>query len=105
MKPNQRAQWGKTAGIFALGAAAGSVIALLYAPASGRTTRKKIGMKFKSLQRSTAQQVLRAKKVLARKAGTLQRAATEKLEDTREWLVERMSNGKHPHPAPRRVHS
>lgn len=90
MKPIQRAKWGKTAGAFALGAAAGSTLALLYAPTSGRVTRKKIG-----------QGVSRAQKVLARKAELLKDAATEKLTDTKEWLVTRIGNGRHP--APRRV--
>ena len=97
MKGNR--QWvgfGQTVGAFALGATAGSIIALLYAPASGRATRKRIGLKFRTLERSTGRQLLKAKKLLAKKAENLREAASEKLGNTREWLVERVGgNGKH----------
>ena len=102
MKPNPLSLV-KTAGVFALGAAAGSAAAFLYAPASGRATRKKIALKFNSLKRSSTQQVLKAKKTLVRKAGDLRHAAVEKLSDTQEWFKERIGNGDRP--APRRVHS
>lgn len=98
-QPIQPAPWGNMAGIFTLGAAVGSVMALLYAPASGKATRKKIGLKFKSVQRATAQQVLRTKKLLTQKAGILGNVAVEKLDGTREWLARIGTN----HSAPRRV--
>ena len=69
-------------GLFTLGAAAGSLVALFFAPASGRATRKRIGS-----------QIRQAKKMLLKKADSLRDTAVEKFGDTREWLMERVSNG------------
>ena len=99
MKGNSLKKAGLTAGIFALGAAAGSVLALLYAPASGKVTRKRIASGFRSAGRSTVRQLNQTRKVLAKKAGALRNAATEKIGDTREWLLERVSNGNGKHHA------
>lgn len=99
MKQIRRAKFAKTAGAFALGAAAGSIIALLYAPASGAVTRRRIGMKMRSLKTVAARKVVLARKTLAKKAGVLREAAAERLGHTREWLVDRVTasgNGKHP---------
>ena len=101
MKGPNRPKWGKAAGTFALGAAAGSTLAFLFAPASGKATRKRIGMQIQSLGRTTEQKLLRAKKLLARKAVTLRASATERLEDTRDWVTQQMGN--HRQPVPRRV--
>ena len=93
MKGNSIKKWGPAVGSFAAGAAAGSVLALLYAPASGKVTRKRIGMKFRSVGQSTNRQIKLAKKVLLKKAEGLRDAAGKKLGSTRDWLVERVSNG------------
>lgn len=91
-RPSRRL--GKALGVFALGAALGSICGILFAPASGQVTRKRIGMQFRS-----------AKKQLGKKLGGLKVAATEKMGETRDWLVQRVisSNGKHP--TRRRVHA
>ena len=104
MKGNRNIKWGRTAGAFALGATAGSAVALLLAPASGQATRKRLVSKFRSVERSASRQFQQSKKLLAKKAGLLKNAAVERIGDTREWLIERMptSNGRH-HPMPRRV--
>ncbi len=88
-----RKQLGQAFGAFALGAAIGSTVALLYAPASGNVTRKRIGMKFRTMKNQTARGIKQAGKFLAKKAGDLKEVAGEKLGQTREWLVERASNG------------
>ncbi len=94
MKPNRRLkEAGQAAGVFALGAAVGSILALLYAPASGKVTRKRIGNKVKQTQ-----------KLLAKKATNLREAATEKFGETREWLMERVSNGNGKHSTRKIVH-
>ncbi len=93
MKGNSVKKWGPAVGTFAAGAAAGSILALLYAPASGKMTRKKIGMKFRALGQSTNRQIKMAKKVLLKKAEGLREAAGEKFGQTRDWLVERVANG------------
>lgn len=104
MKGNQLGKLGRNAGLFALGAAAGSVLALLFAPASGKATRKRIMYKVRGLGRSTARQLNQTKRVLAKKVGSLKHVATEKIGDTREWLLERVAtNGRH-HAMPRRAH-
>lgn len=102
MKGSKPAGWAKAVGTFALGAAAGSTAALLFAPASGKATRKRLTMQLKSVKRVTGQKILRAKKLLARKAEHLRGTATEKFEESRDWLAQRMN---HRQPAPRRVHS
>lgn len=87
---------GKT-GAFALGATAGSILALLSAPASGRMTRKRIGMKFRTLQNSTARQVKQTKKLLLKKAANLRHVAAGKLVSTRKWINQNVSNGSGKH--------
>ena len=83
----------QTVGIFALGAAAGSIIALLFAPASGRVTRRRIGLKLRSMQRSTARQLGQARRILAKKAVYLRDSATEKFSHARDWVAGHVSNG------------
>ena len=83
----------QTLGVFALGAAAGSIAALLFAPASGTVTRKRIAMKLRSVRSAAVRQVGHAQKVLARKAGNLQKEAGKRLGHAREWMVNRMNNG------------
>ena len=85
MKGNRNTGWRQAAGAFALGATAGSAAALLFAPASGRATRKRLVSKLQQGQ-----------KLLAKKAGYLKDAAVERIGDTREWLVEHVPNGRHP---------
>ncbi len=99
-RPNQM---GVTIGALAIGAAAGSVLALLFAPASGAVTRRRIGMKIRAYGRTTAKQLTLAKKQLARQTEQLREVAAERLGQTRDWLVEHVvpKNGKHP--APHRV--
>lgn len=97
--------WQKTAGAFALGAAAGSAAALLLAPTSGRATRKKLVSKFRSMGRSANRQIQQSKKLLAKKAERWKDAAVERIGDTREWIMERVpsnGSGRH-HPLPRRA--
>jgi len=88
----------QTAGTFTLGALAGSFLGILFAPASGRTTRKWIGMKVKTLEHQTARKIKQTRRILARKAEGLREGALEKLGQTRDWLVERVNstNGRKP---------
>ena len=60
---------------FAIGAAAGSIIALLYAPASGKVTRKRIGMKLR---------------VVGKRAAQLRDVAATKFKGAQEWIQDRM---------------
>ena len=80
-------------GAFALGATAGSLVALLYAPASGRVTRGRLGMKFRALQHTTGRKLGQAQRLLARKAQRLQRTAVRKLHAARIWMTEQVTNG------------
>lgn len=92
----QTFQWkqlGQTTGAFALGATAGSLVALLYAPASGKVIRRRIGMKFRSLEKSAVRSIKQTKRLLAQKAEDIKEVATEKLGHTRAWLSERALNG------------
>ncbi len=104
MKGNRNLKWGQAAGVFALGATAGSAAALLLAPASGRISRKKLASKFRSMGRTAARGLQQSKKLLTKKAGVLKEAAVERIGDTREWLMERIpnGNGRH-HTTPRRA--
>ena len=73
---------GRTIGAFALGATAGSVLALLYAPASGQVTRKRIAMRLRTF-----------KQTAGRRLGDLREAATERVSDARRWVLGHISNG------------
>lgn len=83
----RRDGFGRTLGVFALGATMGSIIALLYAPASGDVTRRRIRTKFQRVQTQ-----------LAKQARQLREAAVERVGQTREWVMERLpiANGRHP---------
>ncbi len=78
---------------FAAGAAIGSVVALLYAPASGTVTRRRIGLKVKEIQRTAGRRLGQTTKLLARKAALLREAAAERFDGARHWVVEQVSNG------------
>lgn len=104
MKGNRNKGWQKTAGAFALGATAGSAVALFLAPASGQIIRKRLVSKFRSMERSASRQLQQSRKLLTKKAAFLKKAAVEKIGGTREWLLERVPNGNgRQHPMPRRV--
>jgi gas vesicle protein len=94
----------KTVGVFALGAATGGVIALLFAPASGRVTRRRIAQKLRVMRREATQRIGSTGKLLARKAVTLRKAASQRLRYARSWVATHVSNG-HATPSrqPRRV--
>lgn len=104
MKGNRNLKLGQAAGVFALGATAGSAVSLLLAPASGRISCKKLASKFRSMGRSAAKGLQQSKKLLAKKAVVWRDATVERIGDTREWLMERIpnGNGRH-HPTPRRT--
>ena len=78
---------------FATGAAIGSIVALLYAPASGTVTRRRIAMKVRDIQRTTGRKFGQTTKLLAKKAALLQEAAAERFSGAREWVVEQVANG------------
>lgn len=72
---------------FALGATAGSLIALLYAPASGQLTRRRLGQRVRRLQRDAARQLQRTQRVFATKAGQVQQVASG-------WINDHLPNGR-----------
>ena len=81
---------------FALGAAAGSIVALLYAPASGRVTRRQLAMRVSAMKRDAAKRLNRTQRQLALRAENVREAATE-------WIAEhvphRNGNGRIRHRA------
>ena len=81
----------RTAGVFALGAAVGSVIALLYAPAAGEVTRKRLAMQARNLRKAVVRRLGQTRRALTTRATIVRDAAGE-------WLAERMGqrNGR-PH--------
>jgi gas vesicle protein len=82
----------RTAAAFTLGAAAGSIMALLYAPASGQVTRRRLAGKGQGLRREAARRLGRTKKVIATQAVQVREAASE-------WIAEHVphanGNGRH----------
>ena len=80
----------RTLAVFTFGATAGSIIALLYAPASGKVTRRRLAIKAKQLQREAMRRVGQTKRVLATQAEHVREAATE-------WISEHVPhrNGRH----------
>lgn len=95
----RRQGFGRAVGAFTLGAAAGSVLALLYAPASGQMTRRRIGMRVKALEHVAGRRVQQAQRVLARRVRRLRSVAAGRVGDTREWLAEHLAAGNGRHPA------
>lgn len=79
---------GKTVAAFALGATIGSIVALLYAPASGKITRQRLAMKARDARRTAQRKLVQARRVLAHRAEAARENATE-------WIQERMQNGHH----------
>lgn len=84
-QPRRRGGAFRTFAAFGLGAAAGSIIALLYAPASGKVTRRKLAMRAQALRKNAVRRIGQTQKVLAGKAIEVREAATE-------WLAEHMPN-------------
>ena len=81
---------------FSLGATIGSIAALLYAPASGEVTRRRLALKVRNMQRSAARQLGQTQRAFAKRAGQVREAASE-------WIAEHMPQGNGRHPLRRRV--
>lgn len=81
----------RTVAAFGLGAAVGSITALLYAPASGAVTRRRLALRARTLQRAAARRLGQTRQILVHKAEDVKEAATE-------WIAEHIphhTNGKH----------
>jgi hypothetical protein len=76
----------KSAAVFTLGAAVGSIAALLYAPASGKQTRRRIAMRVQTLRRETGRRLGRTGRALATQAVQVREAATD-------WISEHIPHG------------
>lgn len=85
MLKEQRRRGGalRTVAAFGFGAAVGSIVALLYAPASGKATRRRIALKAQALRRNAVRKIGQTQKVLACKATEARQAATH-------WITEHM---------------
>ena len=83
------------AAIFATGAAIGTGITLLTAPASGRVTRQRIGRNVKKLKRAAGKRLTKAQRALARNAGKVQRSAVKTFSHARQWVNGQVGNGFH----------
>ena len=87
MNGNRRQGGGlRTAAAFTLGAAAGSIVALLYAPASGEVTRRRIAQRARQLRRTAARRIGQTGRVLTVQAARVRDAAGE-------WITEHMPQG------------
>lgn len=75
---------GKTVAAFAVGAAAGSILALLFAPASGKVTRKRLAQNMSKLKRESLRKIGKATRVIAVRVGDAKDAAGE-------WLTQRVN--------------
>lgn len=71
----------RTATAFGLGAAMGSIVALLYAPASGKATRRRLAMKAQNLRKAAVRRIGQTQRVLVNKAESVREAATEWISD------------------------
>ena len=93
MKGNRRRGKGlvQAAASFVLGALAGGIATLLYAPASGQVTRRRLAMKARGLKRLAVRRLGRTQRVLATRAEQVRDAATE-------WVTDhfQVRNGRHP---------
>lgn len=84
--PRRRGGVLKSAAVFTLGAAVGSIAALLYAPASGKQTRRRIAMRVQTLRRETGRNLGRTRRALATQAVQVREAATG-------WIAEHIPHG------------
>ena len=75
MKNTRRSGMVRTVAAFGLGATLGSVIALLYAPASGKMTRKRLALKVRTFRKTAARQFGQTTRVLTTKAEQVRDAA------------------------------
>ena len=82
----------RTVAAFAFGATAGSVIALLLAPASGQVTRRRLAMRLRNVQKEAARRLGQTRRALATRAEQVRETATEWIED---HLPHRNGNGRH----------
>ncbi len=83
-------------GAFVFGATAGSLLTLLYAPASGKVLRRRLAMQAKNLQRDAARRLGKTQRELATKAERVREAATS-------WIAEHVPHGNGRHPIRRRA--
>ena len=104
VKQPRRYPFLRTVGAFAAGATIGSIGALLFAPASGRVTRRRIAMKMRTLQKTASRKIGQTGKLILAKAGDVREVTSEKLQDARKWLVEHVNNGNGRHSRRRAVH-
>lgn len=82
---------GKTIAAFAIGAAAGSVLALLFAPASGQATRKRLVQNMRKLKKDGLRKIGKATHVIVARVGDAKEAAGE-------WLTQRVNGHAKRHP-------
>lgn len=89
LPPLPRGGRGKTVAAFAIGAAVGSALALLFAPASGKVTRKRLAQGVRRLQKTGIRKIGKATRAIALKVGNAREAAGE-------WFTQRVNgHGKH----------
>lgn len=81
-----RRGYARTAGTFLLGAAVGSIAAVLTAPASGEVTRRRLLLRARNAERALARKLGRARTVLIRRAERTRNAANH-------WITEHVMNG------------
>ena len=97
MKENRQRRGGlRTFLAFTIGAAVGSVVALLYAPASGQVTRKRLAMKMRTLKRTALRRIGQTQRELATRAERVREAASE-------WITDHVPHGNGRHPIRRRT--
>ena len=97
MKENRQRGTGlRTFVAFALGATVGSIVALLYAPASGQVTRRRLAMKARTLQRAALRRLGETQRALATKAESVREAAAE-------WIGDHVPHGNGRHTARRPI--
>jgi len=68
---------------FGIGATVGSLIALLYAPASGTVTRRRMALRARNLRKAAVRRLGHTQRMLATRAGDMREAATE-------WITDHM---------------
>ena len=85
MMKEQRRRGGAIRRVATVGIAAGAgyLFGILFAPASGTVTRRRIALKAQALRKTAERRLGQTKKVLATRAVEVREAATE-------WIAERM---------------
>ncbi len=91
------------ASAFALGATAGSLATLVCAPQSGQVVRRRLLQKARGFQKTAERQLGKTKRLIVNQADQFRDTAIDTIDQARDWVTQRVANGKHKVSGHRRI--